>query len=82
MAALMIQTLIHEANANKYVSNIDTDFVNECPVIIIPNGEVSIAHANRVATFSCNIGYILRGANTQTCHNNGTWSGGETQCGE
>ena len=59
---------------------IDAGF--ECPRFVIPNGEVIITLPNSVASFSCNVGYRLRGTNTRTCQSNGTWSGGETQCGE
>ena len=50
----------------------------------ITNGQVELnpnTLQDSVATYSCNVGYELRGAATRTCQRlTGTWSGDEPTC--
>ena len=54
-----------------------------CPVLIAPsNGDIAITMTTPGATvsYSCNTGYILDGAMTRTCLENGTWSDSDPVC--
>ena len=55
----------------------------DCGELSVTNGRVFYSHCtayNSVATYSCNAGYDLIGANTRTCSASGDWSGSPPTC--
>ena len=54
-----------------------------CPVLDPPNNGMIDCPSNEVGstcTFKCYTGFELTGSASQTCQDNGTWSGTETTC--
>ena len=54
-----------------------------CPVLDPSNNGMIDCTSNEVGstcTFKCNTGFELTGSVSQTCQDNGTWSGTETAC--
>ena len=57
--------------------------VNRCPQLSAPaHGSVEPCSnlPGHTCQFSCDQGYVLSGATTRTCNNDGTWTGLQTQC--
>ena len=57
--------------------------MNRCPQLSAPaHGSVEPCSnlPGQTCQFSCDQGYVLSGATTRTCNNDGTWTGLQTQC--
>ena len=55
----------------------------ECPALQNPaNGRVNLSSVTfgSIATYECNVGYILVGDLQRTCQDNGQWSGRQPEC--
>ena len=56
---------------------------NVCPLLVAPdNGQVFVrgVTVGSTARYSCQQGFVLRGAADRTCLSQGTWSGREPVC--
>ena len=65
-----------------FISSADQGTI-ACPVLTSPSdGDIVITVTTPGATvsYSCNLGYILDGAMTRTCLDNGTWSDSDPLC--
>ena len=54
-----------------------------CPSLSAPaNGQVVVSSRSpgSQASYSCNTGFVLQGATTRVCQNEGFWSDQEPQC--
>ena len=64
--------------------NINADVICS-PLQNLTNGYVTnptYRNEGSVASYGCNVGFILVGNETRTCGNDGTWSGDEPKCGK
>ncbi|KAK2557468.1 Low-density lipoprotein receptor-related protein 6, partial [Acropora cervicornis] len=67
----------------KYADQFTCQGVNRCPQLSAPaHGSVEPCSnlPGHTCQFSCDQGYVLSGATTRTCSNDGTWTGLQTQC--
>ena len=56
-----------------------------CPEIIVPNNGQLLTSMDTfrfedVASFSCDVGYVMNGKKNITCTSSGTWSDDEPTC--